>query len=59
MPAAEALPCCPLLLLSTVAAAQAVSEGGLLLVTATDMAVLCGNNSETCYGKYGIYPLLK
>jgi len=27
-------------------AVQAVSEGGLLCVTATDMAVLCGKNSE-------------
>ncbi|KDD75194.1 N2,N2-dimethylguanosine tRNA methyltransferase [Helicosporidium sp. ATCC 50920] len=40
-------------------AVQAVAEGGLLLVTATDMAVLCGNNSETCFGKYGSYPLHK
>ena len=36
---------------------QAVSEGGLLLVTATDMAVLCGNNGEACYAKYASYPL--
>lgn len=27
-------------------AVQAVAEGGLLLVTATDMAVLCGNSGE-------------
>ncbi|CAL8462795.1 g2328 [Coccomyxa elongata] len=40
-------------------AVQAVSEGGLLLVTATDMAVLCGNNGEACWGKYGSYPLHK
>ncbi|KAK9907632.1 hypothetical protein WJX75_007284 [Coccomyxa subellipsoidea] len=40
-------------------AVQAVSEGGLLLVTATDMAVLCGNNGEACWGKYGCYPLHK
>lgn len=32
-------------------AVQAVSEGGLLLCTATDMAVLCGNNAEVCYSK--------
>ncbi|CAL5223126.1 g5591 [Coccomyxa viridis] len=38
-------------------AVQAVSEGGLLLVTATDMAVLCGNNGEACWSKYGCYPL--
>lgn len=38
-------------------AVQATAEGGLLLVTATDMAVLCGNNGEACWGKYGSYPL--
>ncbi|KAK9806734.1 hypothetical protein WJX72_000916 [[Myrmecia] bisecta] len=38
-------------------AVQSVSEGGLLLVTATDMAVLCGNNGEACWAKYGSYPL--
>ncbi|XP_069739236.1 tRNA (guanine(26)-N(2))-dimethyltransferase isoform X2 [Phaenicophaeus curvirostris] len=35
------------------AAVQAVSEGGLLCVTCTDMGVLAGNSPETCYGKYG------
>ncbi|XP_047434611.1 tRNA (guanine(26)-N(2))-dimethyltransferase isoform X2 [Mugil cephalus] len=35
------------------AAVQAVSEGGLLCITCTDMAVLAGNNGETCYSKYG------
>lgn len=34
-------------------AVQAINEGGLLLVTATDMAVLAGNSPETCYSKYG------
>ena len=31
------------------------TRGGwrLLLVTATDMAVLCGNNGEVCWTKYG------
>lgn len=28
-----------------------------MLVTATDMAVLAGNNSEACWTKYGSYPL--
>jgi tRNA (guanine26-N2/guanine27-N2)-dimethyltransferase len=28
-------------------AVQAVEEGGLLCVTCTDKAVLCGNNPET------------
>ena len=34
-------------------AVQSVTDGGLLCVTCTDMAVLCGNASETCYTKYG------
>ena len=38
-------------------ALQAVTEGGLLCVTATDMAVLCGNSPETCYTKYGAISL--
>ena len=40
-------------------AVQAVADGGLLCVTATDMAVLCGNNGEACFAKYGSYPLHK
>lgn len=39
------------------AAVQAVADGGLLCVTATDMAVLCGNSGEVCWTKYGSYPL--
>ncbi|XP_071275071.1 tRNA (guanine(26)-N(2))-dimethyltransferase isoform X2 [Agelaius tricolor] len=39
------------------AAVQAVSEGGLLCVTCTDMAVLAGNSAETCYSKYGAVSL--
>lgn len=39
------------------AAIQAIKEGGLLLVTATDMAVLAGNAAETCYSKYGAVSL--
>ncbi|XP_054159605.1 tRNA (guanine(26)-N(2))-dimethyltransferase-like, partial [Oppia nitens] len=34
-------------------AVQSLAEGGLLMVTCTDMAVLCGNHSETCHAKYG------
>jgi len=34
-------------------AVQAVTEGGLLCVTCTDTAVLCGNHVETCWSKYG------
>ena len=32
---------------------QAVKSGGLLLVTCTDMADLCGNTPETAWAKYG------
>ncbi|XP_037583495.1 tRNA (guanine(26)-N(2))-dimethyltransferase isoform X2 [Cebus imitator] len=39
------------------AAVQAVSEGGLLCVTCTDMAVLTGKSKETCYSKYGAMAL--
>uniref|UniRef100_G1RRE0 tRNA (guanine(26)-N(2))-dimethyltransferase n=1 Tax=Nomascus leucogenys TaxID=61853 RepID=G1RRE0_NOMLE len=39
------------------AAVQAVSEGGLLCVTCTDVAVLAGNSGETCYSKYGAMAL--
>lgn len=33
-------------------AVQAVSDGGLLCVTCTDTAILCGNAPETCFSKY-------
>jgi tRNA (guanine26-N2/guanine27-N2)-dimethyltransferase len=39
------------------AAIQSIDEGGLLLVTATDMAVLAGNTPEACIVKYGSVPL--
>lgn len=38
-------------------AVQSVVDGGILMCTATDMAVLCGGNGEACYSKYGSYPL--
>ncbi|KZV51614.1 putative tRNA (guanine(26)-N(2))-dimethyltransferase 2 [Dorcoceras hygrometricum] len=38
-------------------AVQSVADGGILMCTATDMAVLCGSNGEACYSKYGSYPL--
>ena len=38
-------------------AVQSVGDGGMLAVTCTDMAVLCGNHSEACYAKYGCMPL--
>ncbi|VDK74624.1 unnamed protein product [Litomosoides sigmodontis] len=34
-------------------AVQAVTDKGILMVTCTDMAVLCGNTPESCYNKYG------
>ncbi|KAH9326009.1 hypothetical protein KI387_006187, partial [Taxus chinensis] len=37
-------------------AVQSVVDGGMIMCTATDMAVLCGNNGEVCYSKYGSYP---
>ncbi|KAG0041419.1 RNA methyltransferase tRNA(m5U54)methyltransferase [Gryganskiella cystojenkinii] len=39
-------------------AVQAVSEGGLLCVTCTDLAVLAGSNyTEACFSKYGGHPV--
>ncbi|XP_055545883.1 tRNA (guanine(26)-N(2))-dimethyltransferase [Wyeomyia smithii] len=38
-------------------AVQSVANGGMLLITATDMAVLAGNSPEACYVKYGSVPL--
>ncbi|XP_073960468.1 tRNA methyltransferase 1 isoform X2 [Choristoneura fumiferana] len=46
---------CPSVFLDSVV--QCVQDGGLLLVTATDMAVLAGNSPETCYCKYGAVSL--
>lgn len=46
---------CPSIFLD--GAVQCVKDGGLLLVTATDMAVLAGNSPETCYVKYGAVSL--
>ena len=34
-------------------AVRSVSSGGLLCVTCTDSSVLCGNNPEVCYQRYG------
>lgn len=39
------------------AACAAVADGGLLCVTCTDMAVLCGSFPEKCYALYGAVPL--
>lgn len=35
------------------ASVQALADGGLLMITCTDVAILCGNASETCFAKYG------
>lgn len=35
------------------AAVKSIGEGGLLMVTCTDTAVLCGNASESCFARYG------
>lgn len=34
-------------------AVRAIGEAGLLMVTCTDTAVLCGNASESCFARYG------
>lgn len=34
-------------------AVEAISNGGLLCITCTDLAVLCGNYPEACFAKYG------
>ena len=39
------------------AAMQSIVNGGLLAVTCTDMAALGGSHPETCYGRYGAFPL--
>lgn len=39
------------------AAVQCVTDGGLLCVTATDLAVLCGTYSEVCWSQYGAMSL--
>lgn len=38
-------------------AVQSLADGGLLCVTATDMAVLAGGTPEACYVKYGSIPV--
>jgi tRNA (guanine26-N2/guanine27-N2)-dimethyltransferase len=38
-------------------AIQAVVHGGLLAITCTDMAALGGSHPETCYGRYGAFPI--
>ncbi|OAY69240.1 putative tRNA (guanine(26)-N(2))-dimethyltransferase 2, partial [Ananas comosus] len=36
---------------------QTLADGGLLMCTATDMAVLSGGNEGVCFSKYSSYPL--
>jgi tRNA G26 N,N-dimethylase Trm1 len=40
-------------------ALSSISDGGLLAVTFTDMAVLCARNPHVCFYKYGASPLSK
>jgi len=35
------------------AAVRSIGEAGLLMITCTDVAVLCGNASESCFARYG------
>jgi tRNA (guanine26-N2/guanine27-N2)-dimethyltransferase len=37
-------------------AVSVICDGGLLAVTCTDLAVLCGNYAEACWAKYGAMP---
>lgn len=38
-------------------AIDAITDGGLLAITCTDLAVLCGNYPDSCVSKYGSLPL--
>ena len=38
-------------------AVQTISNGGLLCITCTDMAVLCASYPETCFAKYSSIPM--
>ncbi|GMS80735.1 hypothetical protein PENTCL1PPCAC_2910, partial [Pristionchus entomophagus] len=38
-------------------AVQCVADRGLLMVTCTDMATLCGNTPEACFNKYDSIPI--
>jgi len=40
-------------------AVQAIADGGLLCITCTDLAVLCGNTPEVCFTRYGAQNLKK
>ena len=39
------------------ASLQSIDDGGLICVTCTDMAGLCGNNGEATFANYGVMPL--
>nr|CCC94986.1 putative N(2), N(2)-dimethylguanosine tRNA methyltransferase [Trypanosoma congolense IL3000] len=38
-------------------AMRCIKEGGILLVTSTDSAILCGNYPDTCHAKYNTVPM--
>jgi len=40
-------------------AVQSVCDGGMLMVTCTDLAVLCGNHPDICFAKYNAQALKK
>lgn len=39
------------------AAVKSVGEAGMIMITCTDTAVLCGNASESCFARYGCMSL--
>ena len=39
------------------AAIQATEDDGLIMITATDLATLCGNSPEACLAMYGTMSL--
>jgi len=39
------------------AAIRSINSGGVLLVTATDAGILCGNGADACFTKYGAVSL--
>jgi tRNA (guanine26-N2/guanine27-N2)-dimethyltransferase len=41
----------------TQAAIHALKPGGMLAVTSTDLRVLCGNQPDVCFARYGAVSL--
>lgn len=38
-------------------AIETIQDGGLIAATCTDLAVLCGAHANSCFSKYGSYPI--